>query len=70
MTASLRLASGNSSASHATAATNSTHTPMNVVVRNTSSMGSEVANPAPSAEKAYTKMLHVSIRRRPSLSVR
>jgi hypothetical protein len=37
------LASGNSSASQATAATNSTETPMKVVQRRKSSIGSEVA---------------------------
>ena len=52
MTFSRRWGSVKSSASQATAATNSTHTPTKVVVRNTSSIGSEVAKPAPRAEKA------------------
>ena len=52
ITASRRLGSVNSSASQAVAATNSTQTPMNAVVRKKSSIGSEVENPDSKAEKA------------------
>ena len=61
---------GNSSASQATAATNSTHTPMNTRQRKNSSIHRFVEKPAANAEKAYSRMLHVSTRRRPRRSVR
>ena len=48
----LRASSGKSSASQATAATNSTQTPMNTKQRNTSSIWMEVANPDARAPKA------------------
>ena len=51
MTDSRCRASGNSSASQATAATNSTQTPMNVRHRRTSSIRRDVAKPAAHAEK-------------------
>ena len=51
-TDSRRLGSGKSSASHATAATNSTDTPTKVVQRKKSSICGEVEKPAASAEKA------------------
>jgi hypothetical protein len=43
---------GNSSASHATAATNSTHTPTKVPQRHTSSHSTDVTYPEASAESA------------------
>ncbi|MCE9545869.1 MAG: hypothetical protein K8T25_10175 [Planctomycetia bacterium] len=52
------------------AATNSTHTPTNVKHRSTSSISSDVLNPAKNAEPAYIRMLQVSTRRRPNQSVR
>ena len=60
---------GNSSASHATAATNSTQTPMKVVQRRTSSIIAEVLKPDRSAETAKRRMLQVSTARRPKRSV-
>ena len=64
------LGSGKSSASQATAATNSTQTPTNTRQRNTSSIHRRSGEPAAKAANAYTRMLHVSTRRRPSRSVR
>src|SRR5689334_4847321 len=46
------LGSVNNSASQATAATNSTHTPTKVVERSTSNISMEVEKPAPKADKA------------------
>ena len=52
MTASRRFGSEKSSASHATAATNSTHTPTNVQMRQNISWYTEVENPAANADSA------------------
>jgi len=61
---------GDNSASHASAATYSTLTPIIVVQRKTTSSGTEAAQLAAHAEKAYSKMLQTSTRRRPRRSVR
>ena len=70
MTRSRWAGSAKSSASHATAATNSTQTPTNVQQRQNSSQYTDVEKPAASAEKPYSRMLHTSTRRRPKRSVR
>ena len=64
----LRL-SANSSASQVTAATNSTHTPMNVVQRNTISIHSSVLNAAATGETEYSRMLATMTVLRPSRSI-
>ena len=59
-----------STASQATAATNSTQTPTKTSTRHVSSMGKLVEKPAANAAPAYSRMLQVRTRRRPSRSVR
>ncbi len=60
--------SSNTSASHVMAATNSTHTPMNVVLRKNTNTGSDVAYAAANGENEYTKMLAAMTVLRPNLS--
>ena len=69
-TLSRRFGSSKSSASQATAATNSTQTPIKVVERRTRSINGDVLNPAAKAERAYKRMLQTRTRRRPRRSVR
>ena len=61
--------SGNSSASHVIAATNSTQTPMKVVQRKNTNDARLVLKAAAHGESAYTRMLAAMIVLRPNRSI-